>query len=116
MMLLPFPRIGCLWTGQSEHFDFDLNALTIKTASQTSVNVGIGTDSPATKLHVKNNGDGTGEVRAKAWAKGEDEPAEWTIKVPVKKLHPHGAPGIYAFSPQAQKRVYIDNIKISAAE
>ena len=68
------------------------------------------------KTHVKNNGDGTGEVRAKAWAKGEDEPAEWTIKVPVKKLHPHGAPGIYAFSPQAQKRVYIDNIKISAGE
>ena len=25
-MLLPFPRIGCLWTGQSEHSDFDLNA------------------------------------------------------------------------------------------
>ena len=68
------------------------------------------------KTHVKNNGDGTGEVRAKAWARGEDEPAEWTIKVPVKKLHPHGAPGIYAFSPQAQKRVYIDNIKISAGE
>ena len=68
------------------------------------------------KTHVKNNGDGTGEVRAKAWAKGEDEPAEWTIKVPVKKLHPHGAPGIYAVSPQAQKRVYIDNIKISAGK
>lgn len=68
------------------------------------------------KTHVKNNGDGSGEVRAKAWTKGEDEPAEWTIKVPVKKLHPHGAPGIYAFSPQAQKRVYIDNIKISAGE
>ena len=68
------------------------------------------------KTHVKNNGNGTGEVRAKAWAKGEGEPAEWTIKVPVKKLHPHGAPGIYAFSPQAQKRVYIDNIKISAGE
>ncbi|MDA7896421.1 PQQ-binding-like beta-propeller repeat protein, partial [bacterium] len=37
------------------------------------------------KTHVKANADGSGEVRAKAWPKGEDEPAEWTIKVPVKR-------------------------------
>lgn len=68
------------------------------------------------KTHVKDNGDGTGTIRAKAWTKGEPEPEAWTIEVPVKRLHPQGAPGIFAFSPQAQKRVYIDNIKITAAE
>ena len=66
------------------------------------------------KTHVKTNPDGSGEIYAKAWTKGEDEPADWTIKVPVKQVHPKGAPGIFAFSPQAQKRVYIDNIKLSA--
>lgn len=68
------------------------------------------------KTHVKANADGSGEVRAKAWARGEDEPADWTIKVPVKEVHPKGAPGVFAFSPQAQKRVYIDNIKLSKGE
>lgn len=68
------------------------------------------------KTHVKSHADGSGEVLAKAWPKGEDEPSEWTIKVPVKRCHPQGAPGIFAFSPQSQKRVYIDNIKLNAAE
>jgi len=68
------------------------------------------------KTHVKSNDDGSGEVLAKAWAKGEEEPADWTIKVPVKQVHPKGAPGIFAFSPQAQKRVYLDNIKLSKGE
>lgn len=65
------------------------------------------------KTHVKANADGSGEVRAKAWAKGEDEPSDWSIKVPVERVHPKGAPGVFAFSPQAQKRVYLDNIKLS---
>ncbi len=68
------------------------------------------------KTHVKAHADGTGEVRAKAWPRGEEEPADWTIQVPVKRCHPHGAPGVYAFSPQAQKRVYLDNLKISAGK
>mgnify|MGYP001943046778 CR=1 FL=1 len=68
------------------------------------------------KTHVKANADGTGEVRAKAWPKGEDEPANWTIKVPVKRVHPKGSAGVFAFSPQAQKRVFLDNIKLNAAE
>ena len=70
----------------------------------------------ALKTAIKDNADGTGVVLAKAWTKGEPEPAEWTIQVPVKRLHPQGAPGIFAFSPQSQKRVYIDNIKITAGE
>ncbi|MEP4078043.1 PQQ-binding-like beta-propeller repeat protein [Haloferula sp.] len=65
------------------------------------------------KTQVKSNADGTGNVYAKAWPRGEDEPADWTITVPVKYCHPHGAPGVFAFSPQSQKRVYIDNIKLT---
>jgi outer membrane protein assembly factor BamB len=68
------------------------------------------------KTHVKANADGTGEVRAKAWPKGEAEPSDWTIKAPVKEVHPKGAPGVFAFSPQSQKRVYLDNIKLSPAQ
>lgn len=68
------------------------------------------------KTNVKANADGTGTVFAKAWPKGEAEPADWTIKVPVKRCHPQGAPGIFAFSPQSQKRVFIDNLKISAGK
>lgn len=68
------------------------------------------------KTAIKDNGDGSGVVLAKAYAKGEPEPAEWTIQVPVKRLHPQGSPGVFAFSPQAQKRVYIDNLKITAGE
>ncbi len=68
------------------------------------------------KTHVKANADGTGEIRAKAWAKGEPEPTDWTIKTPVKRVHPKGAPGVFAFSPQSQKRVYLDNIQLSKAE
>lgn len=68
------------------------------------------------KTHVKANADGTGEVRAKAWPKGEAEPDDWTMTVPVKYVHPMGSAGVFAFSPQAQKRVYIDNIKLSKPE
>jgi outer membrane protein assembly factor BamB len=67
------------------------------------------------KTHVKANADGTGTVFAKAWPRGEKEPAAWTMEVPLKKAHPHGAPAVYAFSPQSQKRVFIDNIKLSPA-
>jgi hypothetical protein len=68
------------------------------------------------KTAIKDNGDGSGVILAKAYVKGEPEPAQWTIEVPVKRLHPQGAPGVFAFSPQAQKRVYVDNIKITAGE
>jgi outer membrane protein assembly factor BamB len=67
------------------------------------------------KTHVKANPDGTGAVFAKAWPRGEDEPAAWTIEVPLTKAHSHGAPAVFAFSPQVQKRVFIDNIKLSPA-
>ncbi len=65
------------------------------------------------KTWVERKDDGTGTVHAKAWPRGEDEPADWTLSVPVKHCHSQGAPAVFAFSPQAQKRVYIDNIKLT---
>ena len=46
--------------------------------------------------------------------KGEPEPDAWTIEVNHKSAHKKGAPGLFGFSPQAQKTVYIDNISITA--
>jgi hypothetical protein len=65
------------------------------------------------KTHVKAHADGTGTVFAKAWPRGTEEPAAWTIEAPVKHVHPVGSPAVFAFSPQSQKRVYIDNIKVT---
>ena len=65
------------------------------------------------KTYVHSHEDGSGEVRAKAWPKGSAEPSEWTLKTPVKRVHPKGAPGIFAFSPQSQKRVYLDELTLS---
>jgi hypothetical protein len=58
------------------------------------------------------NSDGSGTVRAKAWTRGEQEPDKWTIEATHDKLHKNGSPGIFAFSPQSQKRVFIDNLKV----
>jgi len=56
--------------------------------------------------------DGTGTVRAKAWKKGEDEPAAWALEVPHKLAHAHGSPGLFGFSPQEQ-RAWVDNIAVT---
>ena len=58
--------------------------------------------------------DGSGVVRGKAWVKGEPEPEAWTIEVKLRSAHRNGAPGLFGFSPQAQKTVYIDNISVTA--
>jgi len=55
--------------------------------------------------------DGTGVVRAKAWKKGDPEPAAWTLEVPHRLAHRQGSPGLFAFSPQ-DMRVYLDNIHV----
>jgi len=57
--------------------------------------------------------DGNGTIRAKAWPRGEAEPAAWTIEVPHKEAHTRGAPGLYGFSPQSLFRVYIDNVSVT---
>ena len=57
--------------------------------------------------------DGTGMIRAKAWIKSSEEPDAWTIEVPHAVPHLHGAPGVYAMSPQSKKKVYFDNLSIN---
>ena len=68
-----------------------------------------------TRVDQDKTGEG-GFVRAKLWPRGEPEPAKWTLEVHQAKLHTHGAPAVYAFSPQSQKRVFIDNLAITANE
>jgi outer membrane protein assembly factor BamB len=65
------------------------------------------------KTRVDINSNGSGTVRAKAWKRDEEEPTEWTIEAPHDKPHKNGSPGIFAFSPQSQKRVFIDNLKVT---
>ena len=64
------------------------------------------------KTRVDLQADGSGIVRAKAWERGKNEPEEWTIEVPHNRAHSTGSPGLFGFSPQSKKRVYIDNITI----
>ena len=68
-----------------------------------------------TRVDADASGEG-GVIRGKAWKKGEPEPAKWTIEVRVPKLHREGAPAVFAFSPQSQKRVFIDNLSLTANE
>ena len=68
-----------------------------------------------TRVDADKSGEG-GVVRAKVWKKGEPEPDKWTIEVKQDKLHREGAPAVFAFSPQSQKRVFIDNLSITANE
>ena len=65
------------------------------------------------KARVDVAADGSGVVRAKAWPKGEAEPAAWTFEVPHKHAHHNGCPGLFGFSPQ-DMRVFIDNISVTA--
>ncbi|MEM9444545.1 MAG: PQQ-binding-like beta-propeller repeat protein [Verrucomicrobiota bacterium] len=68
------------------------------------------------KTRVNVDADGMGMIRGKVWKRGETEPEAWTIEVEHKNAHKKGAPGIFAFSPQAKKRVFIDNILLSPNE
>ena len=63
------------------------------------------------KARVDVAADGSGSVKAKAWKKGEEEPAVWTIEVAHKHAHTEGAPGLFSFTPQEQ-RAWIDNISV----
>ena len=68
------------------------------------------------KTRIDVGDDGNGVIRAKAWVKGDPEPAAWTIEVKHENAHTKGAPGIFGFSPQSQKRVFVDNIQITSNE
>lgn len=61
------------------------------------------------KARVDVAADGTGVVRAKAWPRGEAEPAAWTLEVPHQTVHRQGAPGLFGFSPQ-EMRVFHDHV------
>jgi outer membrane protein assembly factor BamB len=65
------------------------------------------------KTRVDVESDGSGVVRGKAWKRGEAEPEKWSIEAPLKRVHTHGAPGFFGFSPQSLFRVYIDNISVT---
>lgn len=65
------------------------------------------------KTQVKDNGDKSGVVMAKVWERGQPEPDKWTLEAPVTPVHTQGSPGLYGFSPQNQKRVFIDNVKVT---
>lgn len=65
------------------------------------------------KSRVDVAADGSGVIRAKAWVKGEPEPAAWTFEVKHAQAHRQGSPGIYGFALQNQARVYVDNITIA---
>lgn len=56
--------------------------------------------------------DGSGVVRGKAWAKGEPEPEQWTVEFTHRNAHKNGCPGIFGFSPQSLKSVYVDNFTV----
>lgn len=66
------------------------------------------------KTRIDISPDGSGVVRGKAWKRGEPEPDAWTIEVKHKVAHTVGAPGLYGFSPQSKKRVFVDNLSIKA--
>ena len=68
------------------------------------------------KTHVSVGAGGTATISAKVWPKGEAEPAEATFEVKHPQGHTQGAPGLFGFSPQSQKTVYVDNIKITPAK
>jgi outer membrane protein assembly factor BamB len=68
------------------------------------------------KTRVDSDGKGGGWVRAKLWEKSKPEPEKWTMELRQEKLHQQGSPGVFAFSPQALKRVYIDNLSLVSNE
>ena len=57
--------------------------------------------------------DGSGVVRGKAWPRSQEEPAKWTIEVPVPRAHRNGSPGLFGFSPNIKFAVIVDNISVT---
>jgi len=65
------------------------------------------------KTQVKVEADGlNGTVFAKVWERGTPEPEAWTLEAKVNPVHKQGSPGLFGFTPQNQKRVFIDNVKV----
>ena len=49
-------------------------------------------------------------ILGKVWARGQDEPGEWTIRVEDPLSIPSGSPGLVGYSPAD---IYYDNIKVT---
>ena len=64
------------------------------------------------KTRVDVEPDGSGVVRGKVWPRDNEEPADWTIAVPVARVHADGSPGLFGFSANIKFAVYIDNIAV----
>ena len=67
------------------------------------------------KLEVTSMGAGKVRARGKVWAKGEAEPAAWSIERIDPIGSTKGAPGLYADAPSAAgggSEIYYDNIKV----
>lgn len=68
------------------------------------------------KTRVDHQPDKSSVIRVKAWERGQPEPAAWTFESTHTNGHDRGAPGVFGFSPQVQKRVFIDNIVVTPNE
>jgi len=66
------------------------------------------------KTRVDIAADGSGVVRAKAWKRGDAEPAAWTLEVKHRTAHASGSPGVFGLSP-TEMRVYVDNLLVTPA-
>ena len=62
-------------------------------------------------VKVKDGDDGV--VLAKVWERGQPEPDAWTLEAAVNPVHKQGSPGLFGFTPQNQKRVFIDNVSVT---
>ncbi len=51
-------------------------------------------------------------VRGKIWARGEREPADWTLQLVDPSPNLHGTPGVYGNSPDAE--IYLDNLQVTS--
>lgn len=60
------------------------------------------------------NKDGTAVLRGKAWKRGEEEPAEWTVEAADKIPNVTGSPGLFGKSTNAE--FYIDNVQVTENE
>ncbi len=65
------------------------------------------------KTRVDHQADNSSVIRVKAWERGQPEPEAWTFEHTHKDGHDHGSPGVFGFSPQSQKRVFIDNVIVT---
>jgi outer membrane protein assembly factor BamB len=53
-------------------------------------------------------------LRGKVWARGEKEPAAWTIEAVHKRGNLHGSPGFFGNSKDSE--IFIDNVSVEAVQ